>query len=30
LAEEFIPKHEPVEVVQVNNLQLVVRRVAKA
>ena len=28
LAEGFIPKHEPVEVVQVNNLQLVVRRIS--
>ncbi len=29
LAEEFIPRHEPVEVVEVNNLKLVVRRVVK-
>jgi membrane-bound serine protease (ClpP class) len=28
-AEEFIPRHEPVEVVQVNNLLLTVRRVSK-
>ncbi len=27
-AEEFIPRQEPVEVVQVNNLQLVVRRIS--
>ncbi len=28
-AEEFIPQHEPVEVVEVNNLQLIVRRLQK-
>jgi membrane-bound serine protease (ClpP class) len=28
-AEEFIPKHEPVEVVQVHNLQITVRRISK-